>query len=123
VLVYYLYLVGTNSLGSVTKPQQIEMGYQYQGRIVKKISCGWYSCIALCTDWTTLIGWGSNYASTVGDGTEIARCVPTLVTSGKGGYLSSIFNVESGYATNYFVGPGENRIIYAWGENIYGQGL
>jgi alpha-tubulin suppressor-like RCC1 family protein len=67
----------------------------------------------------TLVGWGTNSAGTVGDGTMNIRCAPVLATSARGSLTGTLFTIASGHATNYVVG--ENGLIYAWGQNWYGQ--
>jgi alpha-tubulin suppressor-like RCC1 family protein len=82
------------------------------------ISRIWYICFSTNIK-TTFVGWGSNTAYTVGDGTASVQSRPVAVTSGKGGYSGNIVAIAAASATMYFVGATGD--IYAWGANLAGE--
>lgn len=72
----------------------------------------------------SIYAWGSNASGQLGDGTTTDRGVPTTTTLPGG---TSAIAVASGnalnvvYTTGHSLAVGANGVVYAWGDNSYGQ--
>lgn len=63
-----------------------------------------------------LYAWGENYFGQLGDGTTVAEASPEAVTLPNG---ASPVAVAEG--TSFSLAVGSDSLVYAWGDNTYGQ--
>lgn len=88
-------------------------GTPLEDKTVTSISLGWNTAYALTSD-GTVVGWGSNRAGEIGDGTSEERSRPTAVNLAPlgGKEISSVFALYRGALIQTTDGS-----IFAWGAN------
>jgi alpha-tubulin suppressor-like RCC1 family protein len=111
--------IDSNSAYAQPYPAPIPAGNDsalFQQSIVS-VRCGDSSCIALRRD-NILVGWGSNQAGEIGDGTNIARPLPVPTLRGKMGDRL-IAAIEMG-GQHCLVLTTDNG-LFTWGNGLFGR--
>lgn len=136
-----LYMWGDNAYGELTKEISSDDDYiqyptiinpttgNWNGNIIT-LSLGFYnSAVLIDTDLDglgdTIYGWGQNNYGQIGDGTQIIRYSPVLVSPTGGDWGGNILQFEKGsYTSGLIVDSdfdGLGDLLYMWGDNSNGQ--
>ena len=102
--------VGNGDTENALSPVKLDF---FDGKDIRKISCGGWHSIAVCND--GVYAWGMNVTGQLGNGNNEDSLTPTKLDFFDG---KDVLSISSGESHTIAVC---NDGVYAWGKNEYGQ--
>lgn len=112
--------LGTGSSGALafsSMPVQVNNSI-FNGKSIVTVAGGEYHSIALAND-GTLYSWGNNYYGQLGNGTNTNSSIPVTVSTS--GILNGKKIVAIAAGEYHNLALSSDGLVYAWGNNYYGQ--
>ena len=111
--------LGNGLTTSTATPQLVDRSGVFAGKTITKISAGSFHSLALCSD-GSLMSWGRNNSSQLGDGSTTTRLLPVAVLPGVlSGNGKTPVSIAAGGTHNLVLC--QDGTLASWGFNLRGQ--